>query len=401
MLVSKRIFEIGSKWGGILNQGSISLTQRRNKGTGILMLNMGGPRDQAEVGPFLLRLFQDKDIMQLPFQESLGKWIATRRTPKIQAKYAEIGGGSPIYEWTVKQGEKMCKELDKISPETAPHKPFVGFRYAAPLTEDSLDEMEKAGLDRAVAFSQYPQYSCATTGSSIHAIHQYYKNRAPSMRLTVIDRWCTDRLLVETVALRIQEQLAKYSTDKERARAVILFSAHSLPMKAVNRGDPYPAEVGATVQLVMEKLGFSNPYRLVWQSKVGPVPWLQPSTEEAIKSLAKKNMKDIILVPIAFINEHIETLHEMDIEYGHDLAKEVGVNIKRAESPNDHPLFIKSLAGVVHSHLKSGKVVNPQLLMTCPMCDRETCRETKKWLWALSNSQQTAAKLKTAAAGGT
>lgn len=331
-MLSRRVALLsGGKWGGgslpvspaVFKSCDISLP-RRHKGTGILMLNMGGPRDQAEVGPFLLRLFQDRDIMQLPLQDKLGKWIATRRTPKIQAKYQEIGGGSPIYNWTVTQGKLMCQQLDKMSPDTAPHRPFVGFRYAAPLTEDALQEMEEAGLDRAVAFSQYPQYSCATTGSSIHGFHQFYKNRKSSIpRWSIIDRWCTDPLLVEAFALRVKEQLAKFDNEKERNRAVILFSAHSLPMKAVNRGDPYPAEVGATVQLVMERLGFSNPYRLVWQSKVGPVPWLQPSTEETIKSLGKKRMKNIILVPIAFVNEHIETLHEMDIEYGQDLAKEV------------------------------------------------------------------------------
>lgn len=107
------------------------------------MLNMGGPRTTDEVGPFLLRLFQDRDIMQLPFQDHLGKWIATRRTPAIQEKYKEIGGGSPILKWTETQGAQMCKILDEISPETGPHKHYVGFRYAHPLTEDTLDQMEK------------------------------------------------------------------------------------------------------------------------------------------------------------------------------------------------------------------------------------------------------------------
>jgi len=141
------------------------------------------------------------------------------------------------------------------------------------------------------------------------------------------------------------------------------------------------------VQLVMEELKFCNPYRLVWQSKVGPVPWLQPSTEEAIKALAKKHMRDMILVPIAFTNEHIETLHEMDIEYAHDLGKEVGANIKRAASPNDHPLFIKGLAEIVSTHLQSQVAVTPQILMTCPLCDRPTCRETKKWLRTLNQQK--------------
>jgi len=155
-------------------------------------------------------------------------------------------------------------------------------------------------------------------------------------------------------------------------------------MKAVNRGDPYPAEVGATVQLVMDELNHCNPYRLVWQSKVGPVPWLEPKTEEAIKSLAKKGLKDIVLVPVAFTNEHIETLHELDIEYAKDLASEVGANVKRAKSPNDHPLFIRGIAELVANHLKSDVAVMPQILMTCPHCERETCWQTKSWLKSLN-----------------
>jgi len=369
-----------------LDFASMSLhQQQRFKGTGILMLNMGGPINKEEVGEFLLRLFQDRDIMQLPAQERLGKWLAERRTPSIQKKYAEIGGGSPILKWTEKQGSLMCQELDKLSPETGPHKHYVGFRYAHPLTEEALDAMEKDGIERAVAFSQYPQYSCATTGSSIHAFHRYYAARKTSIKWSLIDRWGTNRFLAKTIAERIKDQLVKFP-ESERSEVVILFSAHSLPMRAVNRGDPYPIEVSATVQLVMEELAFKNPYRLVWQSKVGFLPWLQPSTEDAISALGKKKMKNIILVPVAFTNEHIETLHELDIEYGTELAEKTGTTIKRAESPNDHPLFISGLAQVVVDHLKANVAVTPQVLMTCPLCTRDTCRETKKWLGGLNKS---------------
>lgn len=347
------------------------------------MLNMGGPKTIDEVGPFLLRLFQDRDILQLPLQDVLGKFIAWRRTPAIQKKYEEIGGGSPILKWTEKQGELMCKMLDEISPSTKPHKPYVGFRYTHPLTEDTLEQMEKDGITRAVAFSQYPQYSCATSGSSYTAMNKFYSNRKSSIKWSVIDRWSTNKYLVKTIAERIQDELKQFD-PAVRSRVVILFSAHSLPMKAVNRGDPYPAEVGATVQLVMDELGHTNPYRLVWQSKVGPVPWLEPKTEDAIKSLAKKKMGNIILVPVAFTNEHIETLHELDIEYAHDLANEVGATVRRAKSPNDHPLFIKGIAELVSEHLASNVMVKPQIMMTCPHCERESCRITKMWLRSLN-----------------
>nr|KAF6422350.1 ferrochelatase [Rousettus aegyptiacus] len=151
-------------------------------------------------------------------------------------------------------------------------------------------------------------------------------------------------------------------------------------MSVVNRGDPYPQEVGATVQRVMEKLSYSNPYRLVWQSKVGPMPWLGPQTDETIKGLCKRGWKNILLVPIAFTSDHIETLYELDIEYSQVLANECGVeNIRRAESLNGNPLFSKALADLVHSHIQSNELCSKQLTLSCPLCVNPVCRETKSF----------------------
>uniref|UniRef100_A0A8P4K6Z9 Ferrochelatase n=1 Tax=Dicentrarchus labrax TaxID=13489 RepID=A0A8P4K6Z9_DICLA len=347
--------------------------------TGILMLNMGGPEKLEDVHDFLLRLFMDTDLMKLPVQNKLGPFIAKRRTPKIQEQYSKIGGGSPIKHWTSMQGEGMVKLLDEMSPETAPHKFYIGFRYVNPLTEDAIEEMEKDGVERAVAFTQYPQYSCSTTGSSLNAIYRYYSNRGdrPKMNWSVIDRWPTHPLLVECFAEHISNELLKFPEGK-RDDVVILFSAHSLPMAVVNRGDPYPQEVGATVQRVMERLGHCNPYRLVWQSRVGPMSWLGPQTDEVIKGLCERGKKNILLVPIAFTSDHIETLHELDIEYGQVLGEECGVeNIRRAESLNGNPLFMKALADLVQSHLKSNQPCSRQLTLRCPLCTNPTCGETK------------------------
>lgn len=145
--------------------------------TGILLLNMGGPQRTDQVHDYLLRIMTDRDMIQLPFQSILGPWIAKRRTPAVQKKYEEIGGGSPILKWTNTQGELMCKELDKLSPDTAPHKHYVGFRYVNPLTEDTLNQIEKDAPERVVIFSQYPQYSCATSGSSFNSIYYHYRKR--------------------------------------------------------------------------------------------------------------------------------------------------------------------------------------------------------------------------------
>lgn len=233
--------------------------------TGIIMLNMGGPATTDEVHNYLLRIMTDTDIIQLPAQSTLGPLIAKRRTAEIQKKYDEIGGGCSILKWTQRQGELLCQKLDKLSPETGPHKYYIAFRYANPLTEDALDLVEKDGVKRVVIFSQYPQYSCATTGSSFNAVHKYYKSRKlpAGVKWSIIDRWATHPLLVKTVADRIRTELIEFP-DKVKNDVLIMFSAHSLPLKAVRRGDSYPWEVGATVQAVMEELGYSNPYSLVW-----------------------------------------------------------------------------------------------------------------------------------------
>lgn len=349
--------------------------------TGVLMLNMGGPTSIEQVHEYLLRIMTDRDMIQLPVQSQLGPWIAKRRTADVQKKYAEIGGGSPILKWTNIQGELLCKQLDKVSPETAPHKYYVAFRYANPLTEDTLQELEEDGVEHTVVFSQYPQYSCATTGSSFNAIYKYYKKRKlpDNMKWSVIDRWATHPLLVKTIAERVKDELAQFPKDK-RDDVIILFSAHSLPLKAVNRGDPYPSEVGATVSLVMQELNYCNPYNLVWQSKVGPLPWLAPFTDDALKGYVKQGKKNFILVPVAFVNEHIETLHEMDIEYCKDLAEELGIeNIRRAAAPNDHPIFIDALTDIVASHLKSKRFISPKFLTRCPHCVNENCAKSKSW----------------------
>lgn len=369
---------------------------------GVLMLNLGGPENSSAVHPFLLRLFSDRDLIPLPFLQGgktnlLPKYIAKRRTPKIIEQYNKIGGGSPIKKWTELQGQMMIDQVSKNCPELDVST-YIGFRYAEPLTEDALDQMEADGIDHCVAFTQYPQYSCSTTGSSFNGIYRHIMKKQKEgnpikMSFSAIDRWSTSPLLVRSFAELINKQLDGLDA-KERQKAVLLFSAHSLPMSVVNRGDPYPQEVAATVQRVMEELNFSNPYRLVWQSKVGPSPWLGAPTDDAIKGLIKNGSKTIVLVPIAFTSDHIETLFEMDIEYGTDIKEEFPeANILRCESLNTHPTFIKCLSDLVTDHLNSdGKTIS-QMSLRCPMCTNPTCGPMRGFfasrkLPALSNEQE-------------
>ncbi|KAJ8704890.1 hypothetical protein PYW08_012210 [Mythimna loreyi] len=349
--------------------------------TAIVMLNMGGPTDTDQVGDYLHRIMTDRDMIQLPIQSKLGPWIANRRTEEVQKKYMEIGGGSPILKWTNSQGQLLVESLDKLHPSTAPHKHYVSFRYVPPFTEDAFLELERDGVERAVIFSQYPQYSCATTGSSLNAIADFYKNRPipKNIQFSLIERWATHPLLAKVFAERIREKLALFN-ENEQNDVLILFTAHSLPLKAVSRGDTYPHEVAATVANTMLQLGLPNPHRLVWQSKVGPLPWLQPYTDDAIKAYAKQGIKHLLLVPIAFVNEHIETLHELDIEYCYDVAKEAGIKqIERAATPNAHPTFIEALADLVMKNLDQGHRVSKQFLTRCPHCVSPRCLQSKEF----------------------
>lgn len=365
--------------------------------TGIVLVNMGGPSTLDEVHDYLSRLFHDRDLMRLPFQSRLAPLIAHRRTPKIRQQYADIGGGSPILRWTRTQGDALVRMLDELHPATAPHKPYVAFRYAAPLTEDALDQLAEDGVEHAVIFSQYPQYSCSTTGSSLNELYRQIIHRretgAPGgdISWSVIDRWPAHLGLARAFANRIEAALAHLPPD-ERASVPLMFSAHSLPMSVVSgRGDPYPAEVAATVAAVMNELGWSNPYRVTWQSQVGPSQWLGPQTADVVKSWAKQGHRRALAVPIAFTSDHIETLYEVDIEL-YEEAKEHGMELLRAESLNDEPVFLRALADIAHEHLASLRIpgnvpwaqgtTSRQMMLCCPGCVNPTCTAQKQFFAA-------------------
>jgi ferrochelatase len=339
------------------------------------MMNLGGPKTLDEVQPFLLELFADREIIQLPMQDWMGPWLARRRTKGVQQNYQDIGGGSPILQWTEEQGRGMCERLDVLSPGTAPHRFYVAFRYVEPKSEDALLAMQRDGVKRAVAFTQYPQFSCSTTGSSLNELWRAARRLGlqDAFDWSVIDRWPTHPRFVEAMTETVRQGLEQFP-EAERDDVLILFSAHSLPIDVINRGDSYPQEVGATVHEVMERLGFSHEYLLAYQSDVGPVPWLGPSTEKVIEHLGAKKRRNVLVVGIAFTSDHIETLHELDIEYG-ELAHEVGISsYKRAPALNGLPLFKDALAEIAAAHLASGEACSSQYGLRCAGCVNPQCR---------------------------
>ncbi|OMJ10009.1 Ferrochelatase, mitochondrial, partial [Smittium culicis] len=289
---------------------------------------MGGPRSLDDVNSYLNGIFADRDIMQLPVQDYLGPFIANRRTKKVQDEYQQIGG---------------------------PHKYYIGFRYNEPKTETALQQMKADGVNRAIAFSQYFQYSCSTTGSNLNELYRQVHDidGGRQIKWSFIDRWGDNDQLVQVFANNIEKSLkamAQKVGNDGVSSVPILFSAHSLPLYVVLKGDPYVAEVGATVGLVMKELRrrkVRNPYRLIWQSEVGPLKWLGPSTEHVIKTInASTNGKidSVVMVPIAFGSDHIETLYELGIEY-RNLASESGiVNYELVSPPNDDDIFAQGMA---------------------------------------------------------
>jgi ferrochelatase len=343
--------------------------------TGIVMMNLGGPATLDDVEPFLLELFADREIIQLPLQQWLGPWIARRRAPKVRRLYANIGGGSPILRYTRAQGEGMVERLDRLSPETAPHQFYVAFRYVKPKSEDALRAMQADGVERAVAFTQYPQYSCSTTGSSLNELWRAAGRTGlrDAFRWSLIDRWPVHPGFVEAMTETVHDGLEGFAAE-ERDKVVLLFSAHSLPLAVIDRGDAYPQEVGATVQKVVERLGATNPYILAYQSDVGPVRWLGPSTEQVIRRLGARGEKRVLVIPIAFTSDHIETLSELDREYG-EVAHKAGITqYRRAPALNDRPLFLDALAEIAREHLASGEVFSTQYPMRCAGCSNPQCR---------------------------
>ncbi|KAF8210286.1 ferrochelatase [Mycena galopus ATCC 62051] len=311
------------------------------------MMNMGGPETVPETHDFLKNLFLDGDLIPLPFQRFLAPYIAKRRTPQIEQQYTDIGGGSPILRYTRLQGEGMARLLDELHPATAPHKAYVAFRYVRPMTVETAREMKADGKNK--------------TGEV-----------DPEIEWSVIDRWGTHPGFIEAVAQNIEKALAKFS-DETRHEAVVLFSAHSLPMSVV----------AASVSAVMDRLKNSNPYRLVWQSQVGPSAWMGMQTGAALKGLARLGKKQVVIVPIAFTSDHIETLYEIDLEYAKE-AREHGIEVHRADSLNDSPVFIRALADIATQHLQEysqhKRPVSVQLGLRCPGCTNVTCQQQKAWL---------------------
>ncbi|HEY2847865.1 MAG TPA: ferrochelatase [Pyrinomonadaceae bacterium] len=318
----------------------------------VVLLNLGGPDSLDAVEPFLFNLFSDPDIIDFPgsflFRKKLAKMISTRRAPMVEKQYAKIGGKSPIKEFNLRQAELLEKRLN----ERLPAKVVVAMRYWHPSTDEAIDAILAEDITRVVLLPLYPQFSKATTVSSAKEWNKRVKDRGLSGKfdVTTIEHYHTDPRYVRAIVERVNDGLARFAPES-RDQVTIVFSAHGTPMKLVRSGDPYSDHIKQTVATVMARGEYSQVHTLCYQSKVGPLKWLEPSTPDTVKRLAAEGVRDMLIVPIAFTSDHLETLFELNIEYRR-VANEAGIEqYEVTEGLNDSPTFIDALAGIVYEKL--------------------------------------------------
>jgi ferrochelatase len=326
-------------------------SEQNQERVGVLLFNLGGPEKLADVRPFLYNLFSDPDIIRLPWramQKPLAWLISTQRYKKSRGYYEQIGGGSPLRRITAEQALALETALGERGLDA---RVYVGMRYWKPYIEEALVQIERDRITRLVVLPLYPQYSISTTGSSLNKMKSIMgDNGRVEPRIEVIKNWHDDPSYISALARTVSEELALFP-NQDPSSTHIVFSAHSVPVSYIEAGDPYLDQIQQTVRLVMEELGLKRAHSLSFQSKVGPVKWLQPSTDETLRRLGREKASQVLLVPVSFVSEHIETLYELDILY-RGVADEVGLaHYRRAPALNCRPDFIDALAGLVQKAL--------------------------------------------------
>lgn len=329
----------------------MSKNQSKQERVGVLLFNLGGPETLEDVRPFLYNLFADPDIIRIPWrgmQKPLAWLISTQRHKKSRGYYEQIGGGSPLRRITNEQAEALKRAL---TDRGIAANVYVGMRYWKPFIEEALDEIKRDSVTHLIVLPLYPQYSISTTGSSLNHMNQLIKeNGGGPERISIIESWQDDPDYIAALAASIRDEFAHFS-DQDKGATHIVFSAHSVPVKYIEEGDPYLEHTKQTIASVMERLGNDRPHHLSFQSKVGPVKWLRPSTDETIRRLASEGAPQLLLVPVSFVSEHIETLYELDILYRH-VAEEVGIKeYRRVPALNVRPDFIAALARLVETRV--------------------------------------------------
>ena len=362
---------------------------KRQPRVGVLLLNLGGPERIQDVKPFLYNLFSDPEIIRLPLaamQKPLAWLISSLRSGKSQQAYRSIGGGSPLRRITKQQAQELQTSLRQKGVDATS---YVAMRYWHPFTESAVADLKADGVDQVVVLPLYPHFSISTSGSSFREL-QRLRNTDPAFsRLPIrcIRSWYDHPGYIQALANLIAREIL---ACEDPATAHIFFSAHGVPKSYVeDAGDPYQLEIVACSKLILEQLrqqlGHSNPFTLAYQSRVGPVEWLKPYTEDALQELGEQGVKDLVVVPISFVSEHIETLEEIDIDY-RELATAAGVkNFRRVPALDTDPAFIAALTDLVEQAMAETAI---NLDQAAQLPSKVTPNAQGKWTWGWNNNTE-------------
>jgi len=318
----------------------------------VVLFQLGGPDSPEAVQPFLYNLFCDPDIINFPgawmARRPLAWWIAHRRSQVVRDHYDAIGGQSPIRLLT----ERQARKLEAALAGEFDARCWVAMRYWRPLTKEAAAAVQAASLDHLVLLPLYPQYSFATTLSSLKEWKRVYRPAARAPQARMIDEFHTHPLYIQAVTERIATTLTHFDAP---AQAHLVFSAHGLPLSLIERGDPYQRHVQETVRAVLACGGWPNAHTLCYQSRVGRQKWLEPSLHDTIQRLAREGEQYLVVVPISFVTEHIETLHEINIETREDAVAAGVQQFEMSPALGDSPRFISALADLVRTAIRAGE----------------------------------------------
>ncbi len=319
---------------------------RTTRRVGIVLFQLGGPDTLEAIEPFLYNLFCDPDIIDFPFarigRKALAKVISTTRACKVEHHYATIGGGSPIRRHTERQAGALETELRNRNINAHC---FVAMRYWHPFTHEAIQQLQASQCDEVVLLPLYPQYSSTTTGSSLNEWRRLFTDDVP---VHCVESFYRNTMYLDAVIEKVNEALSRFS---EPGRPEIVFSAHSVPMSVIEKGDPYQRQIEETVRLLTERGGWRNAHRLCYQSKVGASRWLQPSLHHTLRQLSAEQVREVCVVPVAFVSDHVETLGEIDHE-AREQARSLGfTQFEMSAGLNDSPRFIQALGQIVYQAL--------------------------------------------------
>jgi ferrochelatase len=330
---------------------------------GVVLFQLGGPDSGDAVEPFLYNLFSDPDIIDFPLssiaRRPLARLIARSRARHVSGHYAEIGGRSPILEHTLGQAAALERELRNNDALDA--RVVVAMRYWHPFTAEAIAQLRPHAPEEIVLLPLYPQYSRTTTGSSLNEWNRRFRpsdgwRPEPHM----VREYHTDPDFIQAMVAAVNQSLAAFPHPVTELDFV--FSAHSLPVSVVKAGDPYQEQVERTCDLVWERGGWPGRRHLCYQSKVGTSKWLAPSMHETLEALAAAGSRHILVVPISFVSDHVETLHEIDIEY-RQVAERLGIaDFRLMPGLNSAPGFIAALAKLVRAKLAPDKLPRQPLV---------------------------------------